>query len=66
MRDIHDFHNGGHRESPGSSYMKTRSERPTIASRLSSFVMASTSNVSKSDISYGKRYTWRFSSQKKT
>ena len=28
--------------------------------------MASTSNISKSDISYGKRYTWRFSSQKKT
>ena len=25
MRDIHDFHNGGHRESPGSSCMKTRS-----------------------------------------
>ena len=32
---IHDFHNGGHRESPGSSCMKTRSERPTyhVASR---------------------------------
>ena len=49
---IHDFHNGGDRESPGSSCMKTRSERPTIASRPStrvrpsSFVMASTSNIS--------------------
>ena len=25
---IHDFHNGGHRESPGSSCMKTSSKRP--------------------------------------
>ena len=38
----------------------------TIESRPSLFVMTSTSNISKSDISYGKRYNWRFSSWKKT
>ena len=42
---IHDFHNAGHRESPGSSCMKTRSERPKIASRLFLYAMVSASRL---------------------
>ena len=42
---IDDFHNGGQRESPGSSCMKARLERPNY--RVASlFVMASTPNIS--------------------
>ena len=31
---IHDFHNGGRRDSPGSSCMETRSERPKASASI--------------------------------
>ena len=35
IRDsIHDFHNGGRRDSPGSSCMETRSERPKASASI--------------------------------
>ena len=43
---IDDFHNGGHRESPGSSCMKARSERPNYRVASLFFIMASTSIIS--------------------
>ena len=63
---LHDFHNGGQRESPGSSRMKTRSERPLY--RVATLFVCSVEYFEcfKSDISYRKRYTRRFSSWKKT
>ena len=63
---IHDFHNGGHRESPGSSCMKTRSKRPTYRVAPLFVCYGEYFEYFKSDISYGKRYTWRFSSWKET
>ena len=50
-----------HRDSPGSSCMKTRSERPK--DRVASLFVY---NGECFDISHGKRYTWCFSSWKKT
>ena len=46
---IHDFHNGGHRDRPGSSCMKTRSERPK--DRVASLFVY---NGELFDISHGK------------
>ena len=63
---IHDFHNGGHRKSPGSSCMKTRSERPNYCVASLFVCYGEYFEYFKSDISDGERYTWCFSSWKKT
>ena len=58
---IHDFYIGGQRKSPGSSCMKTRSERPNFCEASLFVCNGEYLEYFKSDISYGKRYAWRFS-----
>ena len=58
---IHDFYIGGQCKSPGSSCIKTRSERPNFCEASLFVCNGEYLEYFKSDISYGKRYAWRFS-----